>query len=260
MARSKSNDLEQPLLSKEEVLENTTTPTAPLVETVPVLLLLPTEEPIAQRVLRAEVADDEPLRVEGERVNDTGRWKDGLFNFCAHGCCHPSYVCPMYCPFVGIGQVMGRLNLNILGRRGTKLQATMTFFLLCTFPVLLFYCGSQIGHLEPEEDANDSSNRGADIYLYDLNCILSSALILFLFYAIVITRRYIKKRDRIADGCCGELNDCCVTWFFPLCTISQMMRHTADYRVYRAVWISQTGLPAGIGCDDENNVHAESRV
>jgi hypothetical protein len=25
-----------------------------------------------------------------------------------------------------------------------------------------------------------------------------------------------------------------------------MMRHTADYTVYRAVWISKTGLPDGV--------------
>jgi hypothetical protein len=45
------------------------------------------------------------------------------------------------------------------------------------------------------------------------------------------------------------LDDCCVAAFFPFCTISQMMRHTANYRTYRAVWFSQTGLPSGLGCD-----------
>ena len=29
-----------------------------------------------------------------------------------------------------------------------------------------------------------------------------------------------------------------------------MMRHTTDYRVYRAVWCSETGLPSGVGVVD----------
>jgi hypothetical protein len=134
---------------------------------------------------------------------------------------------------------MARLNLNILGRRGTKLQATLTFFFLFTLFSPIFYFGSQ--------DTNSAQ----------LQWILPSSIItFFLFYLIVVTRRNIRRRDEIPDGCCGIFDDCCGALFFPCFTISQMMRHTADYSVYRAVWISQTGLPAGINDYDDENAHS----
>jgi len=231
-----NEDIEQPLLSKEEQILDQHGSTSVLGVTEAV--------PVAQQILRAELSDDDPLPVEAERRDDSGRWRDGLCDCCVHCCCHPSYVCPYYCPLIAIGQVMGRFNLNILGRRGTNLQSTLTFFLLCTVTALLIFLGLLGVNLGSEKDPNDSDS--PYVYLYS---ILSSAVIFLLYYLIVITRRYIKRRDRIPDGCCGGLDDCCVAAFFPFCTISQMMRHTANYRTYRAVWFSQTGLPSGLGCD-----------
>lgn len=228
MAGPNNSDLEQPLLlANEEDPE-----TLPLQEAIPVVA-----EPVAQEVIRAEISVTPS--------NPPRRWRDGLCNCCIHGCCHPSFLYPLYCPFLAIGQVMARLNLNILGRRGTKLQATLTFFFLFTLFFLIFYFGSKALDFDVENHINNTE------------WILPSSIItFFLFYLIVVTRRNIRRRDQIPDGCCGIFDDCCGAVFFPCCTISQMMRHTADYSVYRAVWISQTGLPAGANDYDDENSHS----
>lgn len=143
---------------------------------------------------------------------------------------------------VGIGQVMGRLNLNLAGRRGTKFQSTLTFALLCTVAILVFYFGTDCMNTYADKYMHPYSSQNQWIHFL----LPSSVLTIILFYLIVVTRRYIRKRDRIPPRCCGSCDDCCAAAFFPCCAISQMMRHTADYTVYRAVWISKTGLPDGV--------------
>jgi PLAC8 family. len=141
---------------------------------------------------------------------------------------------------------MGRLDLNLAGRRGTKFQSNLTFILLCTVAIFVFYFGTDCmnSFAENKYIHSDSSPQNQQWWM---NVLLpSSVLTLFLFYLIVVTRRYIRKRDNIAPRCCGGCDDCCAAAFFPSCAISQMMRHTADYSVYRAVWLSKTGLPDGV--------------
>jgi len=175
----------------------------------------------------------------------TGQWKDGIFNCCAHGCCHPSLVYPWCCPLIGIGQVMGRLDLNFCGQRVSKCQSNLTFMLLITLWISIFIYNSAV-YMDSEEKIVDPDN--SSILNEWIHVILSSTFLsVFLFYLIVVTRRYIRKRYSIPPHCCGVCDDCCATAFFPCCTISQMMRHTApDYAVYRAVWFSKTGLPNGV--------------
>lgn len=239
MAGSNNSDLEQPLLLANEEDPET------LQEAIPVIA-----EPVAQEVIRAEISVTPSNGPDRERRDAPRRWRDGVCNCCVHGCCHPSFLYPLYCPFLAIGQVMARLNLNILGRRGTKLQATLTFFFLFTLFFLIFYFGSKALDFDVENHINNPNSA-------QLQWILPSSIItFFLFYLIVVTRRNIRRRDEIPDGCCGIFDDCCGALFFPCCTISQMMRHTADYSVYRAVWISQTGLPAGVNDYDDENAHS----
>ena len=72
-------DLEQPLLANEE---------QPGPE--PVIIAAP----VAEEVIRVPLAE----AAENPTMSENGTWKDGLFNCCAFGCCHPSYVIPCYLP------------------------------------------------------------------------------------------------------------------------------------------------------------------
>lgn len=43
-------------------------------------------------------------------------------------------------------------------------------------------------------------------------------------YFICVSRRRIRQRDRIPEGCCGECDDCCVAYWCGCCSLIQMLR------------------------------------
>jgi hypothetical protein len=265
-------DLEQPLLSEESVS------TLVLIhDSEPVI-----SAPVAEEVIRIPHAEAvNPDAADNERdENSVGRWKDGLFNCCAHGCCHPSFILPFYLPFskyridiepvlifptrtcndfliimfrnitVAIAQVMSRSNLLITGSRGSSAQTKITFFILCcvTVALLLYTPTSVAPSMNPYRYYPDTPKKAENLVIVGV----ASWASILLFYLVIVTRSYIRRRDRIPEGCCVGCEDCCVSIVFPLCTISQLMRHTADYRVYRAPWCSFTGLPDGVVSENEN--------
>lgn len=235
-------DLEQPLLSEESVS------TLVLIhDSEPVI-----SAPVAEEVIRIPHAEAvNPDAADNERdENSVGRWKDGLFNCCAHGCCHPSFILPFYLPFIAIAQVMSRSNLLITGSRGSSAQTKITFFILCcvTVALLLYTPTSVAPSMNPYRYYPDTPKKAENLVIVGV----ASWASILLFYLVIVTRSYIRRRDRIPEGCCVGCEDCCVSIVFPLCTISQLMRHTADYRVYRAPWCSFTGLPDGVVSENEN--------
>ncbi len=95
---SERNDLEQPLLSREESVEE---PTAEeVLDGLPEQDIEPLiSEPVAAEIIRvtdAEVVVADTIASENE--TSTGQWKSGLFTCCAHGCFHPSFILP-FCGF-----------------------------------------------------------------------------------------------------------------------------------------------------------------
>ena len=70
---------------------------------------------------------------------------------------------------------------------------------------------------------------------------------LFSFYMIAAvwhTRAVVRAHYSIPERqACRGCEDICCAVFCSCCTISQMMRHTADYAIYPAEW-TDTGLPA----------------
>jgi hypothetical protein len=110
--------LKQPLLSHDEeglADSNNDHLLSPLVEAVPVV------EAAAAVVSEAEQGEQEVAtpdhhhhQQQQQQQHSTafpphlnvihrtslrrGQWKDGIFNCCTHGCCHPSLVYPLCCP------------------------------------------------------------------------------------------------------------------------------------------------------------------
>jgi hypothetical protein len=271
-------DLEQPLLANEE-------PLGP--ESVVIAA------PVAEEVIRVPQAE----AAESPTMSENGRWNDGLFNCCAYGCCHPSFVFPCYFPIgkkfecfmnthesllvrtreklsmnvqvapllilkylirkktVAIGQVMHRMNLLISGSRGSKAASKSTFLFLCCATAAIYMVGPSTVNLPT--NGYYPTETETSIFLH--RCFYVSVSC-FIYYLIIITRSYVRRRDRIPEGCCIGCEDCCVSVLFPFCTISQLMRHTADYRVYRAVWFSSTGLPSGVGMVEDSASADRSHV
>lgn len=185
--------------------------------------------------------------------NSQGRWRDGLFNCCLYGCCHPSFCLPLFCPLIGIAQVMRRMSLNLIGTRGNESQATLTFFFIFSIAFIILVFGPKI--LTSSLGIVMQSPEGANqTFMIVLPCSIAT---FFSFYLIVITRRAIRKRETIPNGCCGPCDDCCVAAVFPCCAVGQAMRHTANYNVYRAIWISTTGLPDGIESNSQPTLFVE---
>mmetsp|Transcript_15453 Transcript_15453/g.17971 ORF Transcript_15453/g.17971 Transcript_15453/m.17971 type:complete len:249 (-) Transcript_15453:283-1029(-) len=202
------------------------------------------EPPNHSPIVRAERVADSEGPVEGEEDNweDTtslivrGRWRDGLFNCCAHGCCHPSLLRAWMFPIIAIAQVMKRLNLRMSGTPGTHRQAKRAFFKLVFITLFhVFTCSNiMMAHIK------------LSLKTYHIiNTICSILYSCILLYLIVITRSHIRKKYNIREKCFGGCEDICVAFWCPCCTISQMARHTADYDTYRASCCSNTGLPPG---------------
>ena len=65
-------------------------------------------------------------------------------------------------------------------------------------------------------------------------------------YALCVRRRRIRDRDRIPEGACGGLDDCCVSYWCGCCSLLQMFRQEritgGSYRL-----CSQTGVDTGVG-------------
>lgn len=222
-----SNELQQPLLADDQEQANDIL----LSDAVPVVVAEPVS---SESMIRSDVILPSN--------NNQGRWRDGLFNCFPYGCCHPSFCLPLFCPFIGIAQVMRRMSLNLIGRRGNESQATLTFSFIFSIAFIISYFGPKI--LTSSLGIAMQSLEGANqTFVMILPCSIAT---FFLFYLIVITRRAIRKRENIPNGCCGPCDDCFVSALFPCCAIGQAMRHTANYNVYRAIWISTTGLPDGL--------------
>ena len=69
--------------------------------------------------------------------------------------------------------------------------------------------------------------------------------LVFYCYVIVLmmrTRAYIRQRFAIPEHACRGCEDCCYAVFLPICTVTQMARHTADYDITPAACCTDTGL------------------
>jgi hypothetical protein len=100
MSKSNHPDLERPLLSHDEeaVIE-----AIPVVESAEVVLV-----PVQQQdddeteevatLQHSSSASPPRTNIIRRSTSRRGQWKDGIFNCCTHGCCHPSLVYPLCCP------------------------------------------------------------------------------------------------------------------------------------------------------------------
>jgi Cys-rich protein (TIGR01571 family) len=75
--------------------------------------------------------------------------------------------------------------------------------------------------------------------LYRLTVI---AFWLYMVFLLTKVRSYIRNKYFIPVGACGPLEDCCVSFWCGCCSVTQLARHTADYRSSPAACCSDTGL------------------
>jgi len=76
--------------------------------------------------------------------------------------------------------------------------------------------------------------------------LFSTPVLFFCVNLIIRTRLSIRKAYEIPEENLEGCEDLLVSIWCSCCVIGQMMRHTADYDTFRAVWFSETGLPSHI--------------
>mmetsp|Transcript_11673 Transcript_11673/g.16545 ORF Transcript_11673/g.16545 Transcript_11673/m.16545 type:complete len:389 (+) Transcript_11673:77-1243(+) len=203
----------------------------------------------------------------------SSRWRDGIFDCCSQGCCHPSIKWAFTFKAIGISQVMTRLNLNLCGfpvRNGKTnvfyyaIGITISLYvLLMTLSSLLVQNKEDLIH-EKDQDEDDAAYMHL---LHERNTLLTASrvigtsFVIFTLFLIARTRYHLRQLYNIPPSCCSccsassscvsrnvgfGCDDMCYAYFCGPCVVSQMSRHTADYDTYRANCCSKDGLGSGV--------------
>jgi Cys-rich protein (TIGR01571 family) len=172
-----------------------------------------------------------------------GYWKDGLFNMCELGVCHPVNWNSIFCPLIILGQVQTRINLDFLGRPKFGDQSTSNRVMMLT--VVLFWTLINVGLFAAcnLKWSRGMELSGADVCAFGL---INVAMFGFIVFVTQSTRSSLREKFMIREERCLDLEDiCCAALCLP-CAVSQMARHSANYDDYEAVCCSKTGLPNGV--------------
>lgn len=181
-----------------------------------------------------------------------GQWRNGLFECCAHGCCHPMCCLASWCRPLALGQVMTRMNLDPCGNpdvQGTsrtcgpfKVMVALTVALYCGYYICLVIAA-------PINTASNAGGYGASGEDFGPNDIVTALYQIFsiaisMYFLIVTckTRAHLRRTYNIPETSCNGCEDCCCAYWCGCCTLAQMARHTADYETYPAACCSETGL------------------
>jgi Cys-rich protein (TIGR01571 family) len=185
-----------------------------------------------------------------------GRWRDGLCDCCAFGCCHPVCCLTLWCYPCSLGQVLHRLKLDFCANPSKDGQYPATsafkifFGIVIAVYVLQFIVGIIVSVISNDATTSTTYNSstgetttttsGSDSN--GVGSVISSAMALFCFFITMRLRMYVRERYSIPGSCC---EDCCCSFWCMQCTICQLHRHTADFKTYPAGCCTDNGLNPG---------------
>ena len=143
---------------------------------------------------------------------------------------------------------MQRLKLTWVGGEANHADRSSkeTFGILVTIAVVHFSVSVILFWTSFVLLVDASPDSQADIedsqFLSNLRSILNLAF--GIFYVVIMARARCRVRSRygIPERTCHGCEDCCCAFWCSCCTISQIARHTADYKNYPAKCSSDTGL------------------
>jgi len=171
-----------------------------------------------------------------------GAWKDGLFDCFTLGCCHPSCFIATWFDFIGLAQVMERMNLTWFADPETSQRTPGKTFktVVAIFSVLLVL--SLIFMPSPVDTLQASDSLAKNTQQSPVSFIIS----IFSIVLVTKTRLFIRKKYNIATTYCADIwEDILCSCCCGCCTIAQMLRHTANYEGQDAKCCSPTGLIHG---------------
>lgn len=229
-------------------------------------------ESFACRGAATATSGSDDSRDENPHAIPMGRWRDGLWDFCAHGCCHP-LCCLTYCVRpLALGQVMHRLKLTPCGNRmpteDVNANTTISPFSVMAALVLFLYIFNNAFPfiIPPPPPSNNNGEVPADTSEVPIpwSSIVSLCFYIFVNVAASVyilwmtckTRNYLRRVYAIpsccsrnnnnnnngGDGCGGWWEDACCSFWCGCCVVAQMARHTVDYRNANAACCTEDGL------------------
>lgn len=221
--------------------------------------------------------------IKGNHNIPNGRWRDGLCDCCALGCCHPVCCLTYWCVCCSLGQVLTRMKMNWFGgatRNGiaprpsacvvmaiiSLLSVVLSVIWLaiyitglnCTSNVISSpYQSSYTNYGYYDDDKYTNPYKSGSTYSTTSACnskhnwavtmfyVTNLLFVIYLVVATMLLRNNLRKKYAIPGNGC---EDCCCAWWCMSCVICQTHRHTADFRVYPASCCqccSADGLAAG---------------
>lgn len=176
-----------------------------------------------------------------ERINaPTGRWKDGLFDCCSVGICHPSLWCALCCSKISMAQIMTRMNLTWLGTPGQRVSTKDTFKV-----VVLLFIAYTIYANALEVASIGYTQETLPPLITVLKTIGSLLFGIWSVYSLCKTRQSVRRQYSIPEEQCNGCEDLCCSFWCTCCILSQMARHTGEYETYPGVCCTKTGHPVG---------------
>ena len=138
---------------------------------------------------------------------------------------------------VALAQIMTRMNLKISGEPVTTGRAFSV-----AFGVIITVCFLCMNVLLLTLPINSPFINYFFLVSFDLIC--------FIFFTVILSR--VRKNVRIkysipeSGTCAPDWEDLCCSLLCTFCTLTQLLRHTADYDTYRALCCSANGLPTHV--------------
>jgi len=181
-----------------------------------------------------------------------GKWRNGLCDCLLDGVDHPMLLNSLCCPQIALTQIMARMYIDPFGKQIThqsrahnkiKLNNIIALsVLILSANVIVTYFIARVyilhdGYIMNQQSVIEILTLLIPILLLDVGCII------YFYMLLISTRKIIRKSFDIPQEQCATCSDIFPSLCFTCCTISQMGRHTAEYRTYRSMCCTDTGLP-----------------
>lgn len=152
----------------------------------------------------------------------------------------------LHCETVALTQIMTRMKLSAYGERvtsaGSRLKMKTVLLLSSCYALLnLLLLVAMLW----------SPRVVVSIFAATIFGLTNAPALFAFIYVVVQTRRSIRAAEQIPEERCEGCEDLLISVWCTPCTVAQMMRQTADYDTYRAVWFSESGLPNHLFVDKD---------
>ena len=167
------------------------------------------------------------------------------------GVFHPSLLNACFCPQILMAQILTRMKMNWLGALAPEYEWHMTFRRIVII-VIVYYVFTSFFRPPPSEV--ETAPDGTIIVTHPESplwkaIVYNTLTVAFGLYTLIVLMRLraaVRAKYEIPTQRCGEMEDCCCSFWCGCCTVAQLSRQTANYDELPAVCCTDTGLPTSM--------------